>query len=349
MACSCASHGCHSSCLVIMLLLLSQSAEGALISSAERAELCCNGLPSRGSRGTSTVAILVNCGMKSMCTDEKQLVRELVVAPDCRFRVVPCDPPCSSASCLAVCLVECGVQMRVIHAVEQKTQELGGDVEAALEFWEDILTKEFQGSLSKLREALGGHKGSEDDTGKFKKRCRELLQKGLQRMQHDDPDTAELAESGLASGVPNSSEQGKGEGVLERGGEKEFASPGMLRGHASEDTEGGREAEEHVCEESEVVRVGEGLIEVGSDQRAAESATIDAQGDLGNAAEEPISDGKMHIPCTITVGSIRTSNVHTEEQQECEGTVLAYPQSTVRDSLAIVTGSACAIQTDDCT
>ena len=72
--------------------------------------------------------------------------------------------------------------MRIIHAVEEKARELGGDLAASVEFWEDILREEFDGSVSKLREALGGQKSNEEEIGRFKKRCRELLQQGLVRM-----------------------------------------------------------------------------------------------------------------------------------------------------------------------
>ena len=72
--------------------------------------------------------------------------------------------------------------MRIIHAVEEKARELGGDLAASVEFWEDILREEFDGSVSKLREALGGQKSNEEEIGRFKKRCRELLQHGLVRM-----------------------------------------------------------------------------------------------------------------------------------------------------------------------
>ncbi|GJP30864.1 hypothetical protein CLOM_g7193 [Closterium sp. NIES-68] len=73
-------------------------------------------------------------------------------------------------------------QMRIVHAVEEKARELGGDLDASINFWEDILREEFDGSVSKLREALGGQKTNEEDIGRFKKRCRDLLQKGLLRM-----------------------------------------------------------------------------------------------------------------------------------------------------------------------
>ncbi|CAI5475020.1 unnamed protein product [Closterium sp. Yama58-4] len=73
-------------------------------------------------------------------------------------------------------------QMRIVHAVEEKARELGGDLDSSINFWEDILREEFDGSVSKLREALGGQKTNEEDIGRFKKRCRDLLQKGLLRM-----------------------------------------------------------------------------------------------------------------------------------------------------------------------
>ncbi|CAI7932692.1 unnamed protein product [Closterium sp. NIES-54] len=47
-------------------------------------------------------------------------------------------------------------QMRIVHAVESKAGEFAGDVAAAIRFWDDILRVEFAGSISKLREALGG-------------------------------------------------------------------------------------------------------------------------------------------------------------------------------------------------
>ncbi|CAI5993046.1 unnamed protein product [Closterium sp. NIES-65] len=49
-------------------------------------------------------------------------------------------------------------QMRIIHAIEKKAAELGGSLDAAIRYWEEILRVEFEGSISKLREALGGEK-----------------------------------------------------------------------------------------------------------------------------------------------------------------------------------------------
>ena len=96
--------------------------------------------------------------------------------------------------------------MRIIHAVDKKAAELGGDLEAAICYWEDILSVEFEGSISKLREALGGEKappagsgGSESrgveggafpssgsgasEMSSFKRQRKELLQRGVERMK----------------------------------------------------------------------------------------------------------------------------------------------------------------------
>lgn len=48
----------------------------------------------------------------------------------------------------------CG-QMRIVQAVQKKAGELGGNVEASLEFWEDGLASRFKGSLNQLRNFLG--------------------------------------------------------------------------------------------------------------------------------------------------------------------------------------------------
>eukprot|EP00850_Spirogloea_muscicola_P001535 SM000005S17332 [mRNA] locus=s5:1444006:1445779:- [translate_table: standard] len=94
-------------------------------------------------------------------------------------------------------------QMRIIHAIEQKMGELGGDINAAIHFWEDILKNEFEGSISKLREALGGVKAGSGGSGggasatgdgrgdmgglgemsEYKRQRKALLQQGLERLQ----------------------------------------------------------------------------------------------------------------------------------------------------------------------
>ncbi|GJP44756.1 hypothetical protein CLOM_g4152 [Closterium sp. NIES-68] len=87
-------------------------------------------------------------------------------------------------------------QMRIIHAIEKKAAELGGSLDAAIRYWEEILRVEFEGSISKLREALGGEKavpggadGREPGSGitemsSFKRHRKELLQKAVERMKH---------------------------------------------------------------------------------------------------------------------------------------------------------------------
>lgn len=90
-------------------------------------------------------------------------------------------------------------QMRIIHAIEQKAVEYGGNVEAGIQFWEEILRVEFEGSISKLREALGGEKMSAENremgvVGEMhpsKRLRKELLQQGLERLKGwPDPQTA---------------------------------------------------------------------------------------------------------------------------------------------------------------
>lgn len=89
--------------------------------------------------------------------------------------------------------------MRIIHAIEQKAVEYGGNVEAGIQFWEEILRVEFEGSISKLREALGGEKMSAENremgvVGEMhpsKRLRKELLQQGLERLKGwPDPQTA---------------------------------------------------------------------------------------------------------------------------------------------------------------
>eukprot|EP00475_Leptophrys_vorax_P033014 TRINITY_DN5157_c1_g1_i2.p1 TRINITY_DN5157_c1_g1~~TRINITY_DN5157_c1_g1_i2.p1 ORF type:complete len:432 (-),score=68.79 TRINITY_DN5157_c1_g1_i2:207-1502(-) len=86
-------------------------------------------------------------------------------------------------------------QMRIIHAIEKKAVELNGNLEAAIRYWEEILRVEFEGSISKLREALGGEKavpaggdgrdgGSVNEMSSFKRHRKELLQKAVERMKH---------------------------------------------------------------------------------------------------------------------------------------------------------------------
>lgn len=96
--------------------------------------------------------------------------------------------------------------MRIIHAVGDKAVELGGDVRRGIEFWDEILRVEFGGSISKLREALGGDKGpgggaSEAQPGPraaaadgrdSKRQRKELLQWGLRGLEDCAPDLLPL-------------------------------------------------------------------------------------------------------------------------------------------------------------
>eukprot|EP00271_Cylindrocystis_brebissonii_P003654 TRINITY_DN14854_c2_g1_i1.p1 TRINITY_DN14854_c2_g1~~TRINITY_DN14854_c2_g1_i1.p1 ORF type:complete len:329 (-),score=65.53 TRINITY_DN14854_c2_g1_i1:276-1262(-) len=75
-------------------------------------------------------------------------------------------------------------QMRIIHAIEQKAAEYGDNIEAGIEYWEEILRVEFDSSISKLREALGGEKTPNDGSSSDAKRMRkELLQAGMERLK----------------------------------------------------------------------------------------------------------------------------------------------------------------------
>lgn len=82
-------------------------------------------------------------------------------------------------------------QMRLVRAVNEKAAEYGGSVDAAITYWEEILRVEFEGSISKLREALGGEKMSAEnrehgligESSSSKQHRRALLQHGIDRLQ----------------------------------------------------------------------------------------------------------------------------------------------------------------------
>lgn len=94
-------------------------------------------------------------------------------------------------------------------------------MEAAIQFWEEILRVEFEGSISKLREALGGDKVSSGDgrnpggtpgqvgvvggdqvaeMSNFKRQRKELLQRGLERMKQW-PQTAVVTTQALPAPI----------------------------------------------------------------------------------------------------------------------------------------------------
>lgn len=81
--------------------------------------------------------------------------------------------------------------MRLVRAVNEKAAEYGGSIDAAITYWEEILQVEFEGSISKLREALGGEKTSAEnrehgligEPSSSKQHRRALLQHGIDRLQ----------------------------------------------------------------------------------------------------------------------------------------------------------------------